>query len=145
MLKCNNLFWNVGWACLFFMIINVSIFIPGWQTEASTFDELRCSDCFTEAITILWNSMTLTSFISPSWLIQWSMGEGSYITLFSPSDVTAFHRMKYGGGLLYNLVFTSDVTAFHRMKYGGGLLYNLVFTDWRHCVSQNEVWGRAVI
>ena len=26
------------------------------------------------------------------------MGEGSYITLFSPSDVTAFHRMKYGGG-----------------------------------------------
>ena len=26
------------------------------------------------------------------------MWEGSYITLFSPSDVTAFHRMKYGGG-----------------------------------------------
>ena len=26
------------------------------------------------------------------------MGEGSYITLFSPSDVTEFHRMKYGGG-----------------------------------------------
>ena len=25
-------------------------------------------------------------------------GRGSYITLFSPSDVTAFHRMKYGGG-----------------------------------------------
>ena len=25
-------------------------------------------------------------------------GEGSYITLFSPSDVTAFHRMKYGEG-----------------------------------------------
>ena len=101
---------------------------------------------------------------SPSWLIQWSMGEGSYITLFSPSDVTAFHRMKYGGGFLYNLVFTewrhcvsqneawgmgcyitlfspSDVTAFDRMKYGGGFLYNLVFTEWRHCVSQNEVWG----
>ena len=34
------------------------------------------------------------------------MGEGSYITLFSPSDVTAFHIMKYGGGVLYNLVFT---------------------------------------
>ena len=31
---------------------------------------------------------------SPSWLIQWSMGEGSYITLFSPSDVTAFHRIQ---------------------------------------------------
>ena len=26
------------------------------------------------------------------------MGEGSYVTLFSPSDVTAFHRMKYGRG-----------------------------------------------
>ena len=25
-------------------------------------------------------------------------GEGSHITLSSPSDVTAFHRMKYGGG-----------------------------------------------
>ena len=28
------------------------------------------------------------------------------------------------------------------MKYGGGFLYNLVFTEWRHCVSQNEIWGR---
>ena len=26
------------------------------------------------------------------------MGKGSYITFFSPSDVTAFHRVKYGGG-----------------------------------------------
>ena len=61
---------------------------------------------------------------SPSWLIQWSMGEGSYITLglFSPSDVTAFHRIKYGGG--------------------GVIGYNLVFTEWRHCVSQNldSIW-----
>ena len=55
------------------------------------------------------------SLFSPSWLIQWSMGKGSYITLFSPSDVTAFQRM----------------------KYGGGVLYDLVFTEWRHCVSQN--------
>ena len=30
---------------------------------------------------------------SPSSIIQWSMGEGCYITLFSPSDVTAFHRI----------------------------------------------------
>ena len=29
------------------------------------------------------------------------------------------------------------------MKYGGGFLNNLVFTEWRHCVSQNEVWGRG--
>ena len=29
------------------------------------------------------------------------------------------------------------------MKYGGGFLYNLVFTEWRHCVSQNKIWGRG--
>ena len=39
------------------------------------------------------------NLFSPSWLIQWSMGEG--------------------------------------------VLYNLFFTEWRHCVSQNEVWGRG--
>ena len=26
---------------------------------------------------------------------------------------------------------------------GEGVLYNLVFTERRHCVSQNEVWGRG--
>ena len=121
--------------------------------------------CLTEFCETQWPRPPL---FSPSLLIQWSMGEGSYITLFSPSDVTAFHRMKYGrgGGVLYNLVFTewrhcvsqnevwgrgggyyitlfspSDVTAFHRMKYGGGgVLYNFVFTEWRHCVSQNMIW-----
>ena len=37
------------------------------------------------------------------------MRDGSYITLFSPSDITAFYRMKYGGGgVLYN-------TCFHRV------------------------------
>ena len=54
---------------------------------------------------------------SPSWLIQWSMGEGFYITLFSPIDVTAFHRMKYGGRGCYITLFSpSDVTAFHRIE-----------------------------
>ena len=44
------------------------------------------------------------------------MGECSYITLFSPSDVTAFHRMKYGGRGDYITLFSpSDVTAFHRI------------------------------
>ena len=44
------------------------------------------------------------------------MGEGSYITLFSLSDVTAFHRMKNGGGGCYITLFSpSDVTAFHRL------------------------------
>ena len=41
------------------------------------------------------------------------MGEGSYITFFSPSDVTAFHRMKYGGGGVITLFSPSDFTAFH--------------------------------
>ena len=68
---------------------------------------------FFNAQHILWNSMTSTSFV---------FTEGSYVTLFSPSDVTAFHRM----------------------KYGGGVLYNLVFTEWRHCVSQN-CWKHNII
>ena len=29
------------------------------------------------------------------------------------------------------------------IKYGGGVLFNLFFTEWRHCVSQNEVWRRG--
>ena len=36
---------------------------------------------------------TRPPLFSPSWLIQWNMGEVSYITLFSPSDVAAFHRI----------------------------------------------------
>ena len=28
-------------------------------------------------------------------------------------------------------------------KYGGVFLYNRVFIEWRHYVSQNEVWGRG--
>ena len=43
-------------------------------------------------------------------------GGGAYITLFSPSDVTALHRMKYGGRGCYITLFSpSDVTAFHRI------------------------------
>ena len=103
------------------------------------------------------------SLFSPSWLIQWSMGQGSYITLFSQSDVTAetalccrqwqfcetqwprpplfspnwLIQWSIGEGSYIALFSPSDVTAFYRMKYGGGFLYNLVFTEWRHCVSQN--------
>ena len=43
------------------------------------------------------------------------MGEGSYITLFSPNDFTAFHRMKYGKGCYIALFSPSDVSAFHRI------------------------------
>ena len=45
------------------------------------------------------------------------MGKGSYITLFSPSDVTAFYRIKYGGGGYITLFSPSDVTAFHRIAF----------------------------
>ena len=50
------------------------------------------------------------------------------------------------GLILWN---SMTLTAFvftemaNTMKYGEGVLYNLVFTEWRHCVSQNEVWGRG--
>ena len=50
---------------------------------------------------ILWNSMTSTSFVFTelaNTMKYGGGGEGSYITLFSQSDVTAFHRRKYGGG-----------------------------------------------
>ena len=44
--------------------------------------------------------MTSTSFVSTELAntMKYGGGGGSYITLFSPSDVTAFHRVKYGGG-----------------------------------------------
>ena len=44
-------------------------------------------------------------------------GGGSYITLFSLNDVTAFHRLKNmgGGGPYITLFSPSDVTAFHRI------------------------------
>ena len=41
--------------------------------------------------------MTSTSFVFTE-LANTMKYEGSYITLFAPSDVTAFHRMKYEGG-----------------------------------------------
>ena len=48
---------------------------------------------------ILWNSMTLSSFVFTDTANTMKYGGGVYyITLFSPSDVTEFHKMKYGGG-----------------------------------------------
>ena len=54
------------------------------------------------------------------------MGEGSYITFFSPSDVTALHIMKYGGGGggYITLFSPSDVTAFHRIATRSSLDYH---------------------
>ena len=78
------------------------------------------------------------------------MGEGFYITLFSPSDVTAFHRMKYGGRGYYITLFSpGDVTAFHRI----GDEYLPVFLTWvthsraydpfLHAALQNRVDPRS--
>ena len=45
-------------------------------------------------------------------------GEGSYVTLFSPIDVTAFHKIKHRRGGYYITLFSpSDVTAFHRIVF----------------------------
>ena len=120
---------------------------------------------FSPSWLILWNSMTPTSFVFTELantirygggflynlvFTEWRhcvsqnevWGRGCYITLFSPSDVTAFHRIQWSMGEDSYITFfsPSDVTVFHRMKYGGGVLYNLVFTEWRHCVSHNS-WG----
>ena len=45
--------------------------------------------------TILLKSLTSTSFAFTELTNTISMGEGSYITLFSPSDVSAFHRIMH--------------------------------------------------
>ena len=50
--------------------------------------------------------MTSTSFVFTELANTMKYEEGSCITLFSPSNVTAFHNMKYEKGVLYNLVFT---------------------------------------
>ena len=61
--------------------------------------------------------MTSTSFVFTELANTMKYGGSSYITLFSPSDVTAFHRMKYGGRGCYITFFSpSDVTAFHRIE-----------------------------
>ena len=39
----------------------------------------------------------LTSFVFTELANTMKYEEGSYIILFSPTDVTEFHRMKYGG------------------------------------------------
>ena len=42
--------------------------------------------------------MTSTSFVFTELANTVKYVEDSYITLFSPSNVTSFHRMEYGGG-----------------------------------------------
>ena len=59
---------------------------------------------------------------SPSWVIQWIMGEGLILPCFHRVTSLRFTGWSMGGG--------------------GGVLYNLVFTEWRHCVSQNmKTWS----
>ena len=47
---------------------------------------------------ILWNTITLTSFVFTELANTMKYGGGFLLTLFSPSDINALHRMKYGGG-----------------------------------------------
>ena len=51
------------------------------------------------------------------------MGEGCYKTLFSPSDVTAFHRIKYGGGGVIEPCFLRVTSlCFTELSMGEGVL-----------------------
>ena len=60
--------------------------------------------------------MTLTSFVFTELANTMKYGRGLLYNLVSPSDVTVFHRMKYGGGGCYIALFSrGDVTAFHRI------------------------------
>ena len=70
--------------------------------------------------------MTLTFvFTELANTMEYGGGGQDYITLFSPSDVTEFHRMKYGGGVSYITLFSpSDVTAFHKI-----LVFKAYFDD----------------
>ena len=76
-------------------------------------------------MSILWNSMTSASFVFTELAntIKYAEGFLGYIGL------TCFHRVT-------SLRFTE-------WSMGKGVLYNLVFTEWRHCVSQNKVWGKG--
>ena len=66
-------------------------FSPLWSaTWPNTDTRVTCAD--TDICETQWPWPPL---FSPSWLIQWRMREGSYITLFSPGDVTAFHRIRF--------------------------------------------------
>ena len=69
---------------------------------------------------------------------------GCYITVLSPSEVTAFHRMKHGrGGVIWPCFHRVTSLRFTEWSMGEGVLYNRAFTEWRNCVSQNEAWERG--
>ena len=67
---------------------------------------------FLLCISVKLNDLNLLVFTELA--ITMKYGEGSYITLFLPSDVTAFW------GCYITLFSPSNVTVFYRMKYGGG-------------------------
>ena len=86
---------------------------------------------------------TLHAFLNHS-RIKWAIGTAS---LFQAQTklfgfLLMLHQILWNSMTSTSRVFTELANA---MKYGGGFLYNLIFTEWRHCVSQNEVWGEGVL
>ena len=102
----------------------------GWFLVSRTYLPMFCTIIYptrwNERGTILWNSMTVTSFVFTDmantmmycggvlynllftecrhWVSQKeAWGRGSYITLFSPSDVIAFRRIRFISKLVHNL------------------------------------------
>ena len=62
------------------------------------------------------------------------MREGSYITLFSLSDVTAFYRMKYGGG---GVIYSPGAQGSKMSRAGPKGLK--VVSNWKFCAeSENQ-------
>ena len=95
---------------------------------------------------ILRNSMTLTSFVFTELANTMKYGGGVlYNLVFTEWRHCVSQNEVWGRGCYITLFSPGEVTAFHRMKYGEGVLYTLVFTEWYLCVSQYEVWGGGVI
>ena len=75
------------------------------------------------------------------------MGEGFYITLFSPSDVTAFHKNEvWRRGCYITLFSPSDVTAFHRIVVVVVVVFYFVFSrPWAHSTKQSHMLYTYII
>ena len=71
-------------------------------------------------ITRCWLNVDIIVFEAGPTLNQHWVNSVKQMTSTSFVFTELANTMKYGGGFLYNLFSPSDVTAFHRMKYGGG-------------------------
>ena len=86
----------------------------------------------------------LNSHVNNIIILVYVSSQHYVIAVFILSQVSRFisliHNILWNSMTSTSFVFTELANT---MKYGGGFLYNLFFIEWRHCVSQNEVWGRG--